>query len=296
MARSPTLSHPFRRYVSDERMQRETDADQERIRRALRRQRWQLLARLHRALDPVFVVLSAIWLILVIIELATGALPRSLEIVVWVIWGLFVAEYLAGLLIAPTRSLYLRKRWLTALSLVLPAFRIIRIASLLRFVGAARLARSVGLLRVFASINRGLAALGQTARRRGVAYVVAATAIVLLVGSAGMSFFEGSAAAANVGAAEPSSGLNAYADSLWWTAYAMSTGAPSVPTTGEGRLLGWLLSIYGLAVFGYLTAILASHFVGRDVGVAPAIARPGGGAPGSPPPTPRGGAPDRPAR
>jgi voltage-gated potassium channel len=258
-------------------MQAETGAQRDRTRRALRRQRWQLLARLHRALDPVFIVLSAIWLILVVIELATGALPRSLEIVVWVIWGLFVAEFLAGLLIAPARSLYLRKRWLTALSLVLPAFRIIRVASLLRFVSAARLARSVGLLRVFTSINRGLAALGQTARRRGVAYVIAATAIVLLVGSAGMSFFEGPAAAANVGAAEPSTGLSAYANALWWTAYAMSTGAPSVPTTGEGRLLGWLLSIYGLAVFGYLTAILASHFVGRDVAVAPVIARPGAG-------------------
>ena len=267
MAKSQALSHPFRRLVPDEPMQRETDPDQDRTRRALRRQRWQLLARLHRLLDPVFVVLSVIWLVLVVIELATGALPRSLEIVVWVIWGLFVAEFLTGLLIAPARSVYLRKRWLTALSLVLPAFRIIRVASLIRFVGAARLARSVGLLRVITSINRGLGALGQTARRRGVPYVVAATAIVMLVGSAGMSFFE----AANLGSAGSSSGLSAYADALWWTAYAMSTGAPSVPTTGEGRLLGWLLSIYGLAVFGYLTAILASHFVGRDVRVSPPV-------------------------
>jgi hypothetical protein len=29
-------------------------------------------------------------------------------------------------------------------------------------------------------------------------------------------------------------------------------------------MFGWLLSVYGLAVFGYLTAILASHFVGQD--------------------------------
>lgn len=121
------------------RMQREKDADQDRTGRALRRQRWQLVARLHRLLDPAFVVLSAIWLILVVIELATGGLPRALEILVWVIWGLFVAEFLTGLLIAPARSVYLRKRWLTALSLVLPAFRIIRVASLLRFVSAAQL-------------------------------------------------------------------------------------------------------------------------------------------------------------
>jgi hypothetical protein len=32
-----------------------------------------------------------------------------------------------------------------------------------------------------------------------------------------------------------------------------------MPSRGEGRLLGWLLSLYGLGVFGYLTATLASH-------------------------------------
>jgi voltage-gated potassium channel len=67
----------------------------------------------------------------------------------------------------------------------------------------------------------------------------------------------------NVGS-QPSTGLALFADAFWWTAYAMSTGAPSVPQSGEGRLLGWVLSLYGLAVFGYLTATLASHFIGRD--------------------------------
>lgn len=52
----------------------------------------------------------------------------------------------------------------------------------------------------------------------------------------------------------------------WWTAYTMTTGAPREPFTGEGRLLGWLLSLVGLAIFGYLTAALASHFIDRDRG------------------------------
>jgi voltage-gated potassium channel len=58
--------------------------------------------------------------------------------------------------------------------------------------------------------------------------------------------------------------LDDYGEALWWTAYAMTTGATSEPGTGEGRLLGWLLSLYGLGIFGYLTATLASHFVGRE--------------------------------
>ncbi len=55
-----------------------------------------------------------------------------------------------------------------------------------------------------------------------------------------------------------------YGDALWWTANTMTTGPVEAPRTPEGRLFGWLLSVYGLGVFGYLTAILASHFVGAD--------------------------------
>jgi voltage-gated potassium channel len=134
-------------------------------REALRQERWALLARLHGALDPVFVVLSAVWIALLIVELAGDGLPRSLEILVWAIWALFIAEFAVGLLIAPERVQYVRTRWLTALSLVLPAFRILRLATAFRVFRAARLVRSVGLLRIATTVNRGLGALGQTARR-----------------------------------------------------------------------------------------------------------------------------------
>ena len=41
-------------------------------------------------------------------------------------------------------------------------------------------------------------------------------------------------------------------------------GADFFPLTPEGRLLGLLLAIYGFAVFGYVTASIASFFVARD--------------------------------
>jgi voltage-gated potassium channel len=241
-----------------------TAADASRT-RALRRERWQLLARLHRGLEPLFVALSAIWIGLVVVELAGGGLPPTVELLVYVIWGLFVVQFGVGLLIAPSRVRYLRRQWLTALSLILPAFRVLRLASFARLLGASRIVRSISLLRVLTSVNRGLAALGRTAHRRGVGFVIAATAIVLFVGAAGMAYFESPAALVPAGTPTGGEGLGNYADALWWTAFAMTTGAFTQPETGEGRLLGWALSVYGLAVFGYLTAILASHFVGRDI-------------------------------
>ncbi len=228
-----------------------------------------LVGRLYRAFEPAFVALSVIWVGLVVWDLALGGLPKSLEILVYVIWALFIVEFLTGLAIAPARLVYVRHRWLTLISLVLPAFRVLRVFSALRALRAVRVVRTVGLLRVATSLNRGLATVGRTARRRGLGYVLASTAIVIVVGAAGMSFFEapealGVAAGgglSTVGSLSPSQG---FSEALWWTAYAMTSGAPTIPVTGEGRLLGWVLSVYGLAVFGYLTAVLASHFVDRD--------------------------------
>ena len=77
-----------------------------------------------------------------------------------------------------------------------------------------------------------------------------------VLGAAGMLAFEPSR--------QVEGGFTSYGDALWWTAYAMTTGVPTTPASGEGRLLGWLLSLYGLAIFGYLTATIASFFVGRD--------------------------------
>lgn len=229
---------------------------------ALHRERESLLENIHSTVESVMVVLSAAWIALIVAELVTGDLPRSLTIAVWVIWGVFVADFLVEFTIAPAKITYLRTHWLTVLSLALPALRILRVFAALRILRAARLVRSVGLLRVLTSINRGLGSLRVTAARRGIGYVLAATALVVAVGAAGMASFESPASVAGTGATVE--GFADYGDALWWTLFAMTTGANSQPATGEGRLLGWLLSLYGLGVFGYLTATLASHFIGRE--------------------------------
>lgn len=228
----------------------------------LREERWALLERLTKALEPLMVALAAVWIALLVVDLLNSGLPRSLSVLVWAIWIVFGLDFLAKLLIAPAKIAFLRKNWLTALSLALPAFRIFRLAAAFRFLRAARVARSVGLLRVITSLNRGLAAIGRTAQRRGVGYLMAVTALVLVVGAAAMTYFEASdAVGADPGATTV---FDDYGDALWWTANTMTTGPVEQPRTPEGRLFGWLLSVYGLGVFGYLTATLASHFIGAD--------------------------------
>lgn len=72
------------------------------------------------------IVLSFVWLGLLVLDLVQG-LPPVLQIVSNVIWGLFILDFLLALSIAPDKSEYLKRNWLTVLSLLLPALRILRV-------------------------------------------------------------------------------------------------------------------------------------------------------------------------
>jgi len=99
-------------------------------------------------------------------------------------------------------------------------------------------------------------ALSGSFNRRGFGYVMVLTAIITLVGSAGMYAFESEV---------PDAGLNNYGEALWWTAMLMTTmGSEYWPQSTEGRVLCFVLSLYAFAVFGYVTATLATFFIGRD--------------------------------
>ena len=227
--------------------------------RPVQRQRWRLLAQLTAAAEIPMAMLSVVWLVLLIIELAIG-LSSVLEVVSYIIWGMFVSQFLLEFAIAPAKAIYLKRNWITLLALVLPAFRLLRFVRVFRFIRLAAAARSLSLIRVLLSLNRGLTTVRRLMARRGFGYVLALTIVVYFVGSAGMVAFEGISRAGNA-----SQGFSSYGHALWWTAMIIATlGTDYWPKTGEGRLLCSVLAIYGFSVFGYITALLATYFIGTD--------------------------------
>lgn len=94
-----------------------------------------------------------------------GASP-VLQWLATAIWVIFIVEFTLRFLLAPDRT-YLRKRWLTALALLVPAFRIFRLARVVRLARVTRVARGLRLVRIITSLNRGMASLGRAMRRRG---------------------------------------------------------------------------------------------------------------------------------
>jgi voltage-gated potassium channel len=222
----------------------------------LRRERWKLTARIVRALEAPMLVLSGVWLLLLVIEFSRGLSPW-LQTLSDVIWAAFIAQFAVEFVIAPSKRVYLRKRWITALSLALPAFRLLRTVRVLRIVRAARAARGLRLARLLAGLNRGMRTTARGFRRRGIGYLVALTAMVAVTGAAGMYRFEL--------AAPDGPSFENYGTALWWTAMLLTTmGSDAWPQTSEGRFLCLALAIYAFAVFGYVTAAIAAFFVGKD--------------------------------
>jgi voltage-gated potassium channel len=216
-------------------------------------ERWRVLRDLEGWLQTPMMVLSFVWLILVIVELVWG-MSRVLDVFRTAIWVIFVAEFAVRLTLAPDKREFLKRNWLTVIALLAPAFRLLRGLRLLRF---ARTARGFRLVRIVRTANRGMNALRASLSRRGLGYVVGLTVIVALLGAGGMLAFEP--------ATEVKGGFTSYADALWWTSMLLTTmGSEFWPKSVEGRILCFLLALYGFAVFGYITASFASFFVERD--------------------------------
>jgi len=220
---------------------------------AVASKREEFVQRIEGWLEVPMLVLGLVWLALLIVELVWGLSPL-LEILGTVIWIVFFVVFVFEFTIAPGKLAYLKRNWLTALSLLVPALRVFRFLRVLRF---ARAARGFRLFRIVSSVNRGLRALGANMSRRGFGYMLTLTLLVTLAGSAGMYAFENNLPGGG--------GLNSFGAALWWTAMLMTTmGSEYWPKTPEGRVLCLLLALYAFGVFGYVTAALASFFVGRD--------------------------------
>lgn len=218
-----------------------------------RAERYSLVSQIEAVLDGPTTYLAMVFAALLVAELVLSAQNMaSPAILGWIqlaIWGVFVIHFLLGITISPDRGQYLRRNWLTALSLVVPflrAFRALR---------AIRALRATNSLRVLAGFNRTASSLRGTLAwtRAGYAGALAFTAAFL--GSAALLMFEADA---------PNSQITDYAEALWWASATLTTvGAQSEPVTLGGRIVALLIMLGGLVLLGYVAGVLAAVLFGK---------------------------------
>ncbi len=206
------------------------------------------LVRLETWLEAPMVFLAFVWVGLLIVEYVGGEY-RWLLVASDVIWVIFFIDFALRLFLAPNKLVYIRRNWLTLVSLALPALRIFRLARVLRL---ARATKALRLLRLATSVNRGVRALMKSMGRKGIGYVIALTLVITFTGAAGMYALE-------------SGQFSSYWEALWWTAMIITTmGTDFWPRSLEGRILCLTLAFYAFSIFGYVTAALASFLVERE--------------------------------
>lgn len=161
------------------------------------------------------------------------------------IWAVFAVDVAVQLALTADRKRFLARNWLLALSVVLPAVRVVHVARVLLTLHELSLAHVLG------AANNATRTLSRMLRGHQFGRALALTGVVTVVGAAGLVAFEGG-------------GARGYGNALWWSAAFVATvGSDFQPRTIEGRILALLLVAWGLGVVGYVTAGIASYLVGQ---------------------------------
>jgi voltage-gated potassium channel len=215
------------------------------------RERRDLLARIERVSDPVMAVLGVVFLGVLVVDLANVPMtPDETAALKWLtraIYVAFVVDFLVRLLVAPDRKHYLRQNWLLAISLVLPMLRPLSFA---RVVPAAH---AVTASQMIAGANHALSELKAILRGRAFFWLSLIATLVVLIGS-GVVF--------QVDRSHPDTPFQTFGDAFWWGATLITTiNSSDDPVSASGRMIAFLMRVFAMGVFGYLTASVASYFV-----------------------------------
>ena len=126
----------------------------------------------------------------------------------WIVWLAFCGEYVGKLILAPSRSDYVRRAWCDLVIIVLsPPFLVSDALQGARAVGAIRFVRLLRFVRAAAVAAIGLRQAAQAFRHRRFHYVALATVVVVGLGATGIFAVEHGR----------NNAIQSVGDALWWS-------------------------------------------------------------------------------
>ena len=202
------------------------------------RERWaeELLDRL----TPAMSALSIVFLLVVVGEqLAreSSTLSTVLTVAGWLLWAVFVAEFVARLVVAPDTAAFRKRNWWQVIFLALPFLRVFRLIRAVRVLRTGR---------VLSSAVRTARSARQELRSR-IGWLASVTAIAIL-GSSQLLYEFGD--------------YDRYGEALHGAALATITGEPLARPQPFANLLEVLLATYSVVVFAALAGALGAFFLG----------------------------------
>ena len=195
-----------------------------------------------RRTDIPLTVLSAAFLAVYAAQVLTTRpghpVWTALEAVLWLVWAVFVVDYLGRLACARNRQRFVLANPVDLLVVLAPFFRFLR------------------LLRLIAAVSTLTRVLRDDFRGRVGGYLIVTVSLVSFVAALGVFEAERDA---------PDSSITTFGDALWWVLTTITTVGygDRYPVTTEGRLVAAALMLAGIAVLGTVTAAIATWFLER---------------------------------
>jgi voltage-gated potassium channel len=201
--------------------------------------------------DSLIIVLS----IYVLIELMVDTfvkmpteISKELEIIDTGICVIFLIDFFIEFYHAKNKLKFMKWGWIDLISCI-PTIGILRVGRLFRLV------RLLRVLRAFRSTEILVKYIFKSRIQGTMTAVSIITVLIIISSSISILMVEKS----------PNSNIKTADDAMWWTMETITTVGygDKYPVTGEGRLIGVVLMVSGVGLFGTYTAYIASLFLGE---------------------------------
>lgn len=199
---------------------------------------------------------------LLLLEFAASDLPRGDQLFIRsvnvVVLGLFLIDYVSGLLSATSKARFVRNEKLGLLVVIASVVSLVPSVAWLGSLKVLRLAPAVRagvvLLRLLSAGGVAAREARRTAKKRALATGLAATFLVWISAASAFTIVE------DVGVGGR---YSSFFDALWWSLTTITTVGYGdiVPVTAIGRLVGGFCMFIGISMFGLITAQLAALLV-----------------------------------
>jgi voltage-gated potassium channel len=186
-----------------------------------------------RRTGPTLTAVAVVALVALVLEAAWNLQSWPVVVIDYAAWALFAVDYVVRLSLADQRWRFVRSHPLDLIAVLVPAFRS------LRFL--------IAVARLSAVAQRGMA-------ERVIARTVLVALSVVLAGAAVGLEAERDA---------PDASITTFGDALWWALTTVTTVGygDRFPITAEGRVVGGVLMVVGIAAMGAVTAAIATHLI-----------------------------------
>ena len=160
----------------------------------------------------------------------------------------FFSDFVVRFRRAESKLVFMKWGWLDLLASI-PNVGVLRLGRFARVFVLIRLMRGIG------TIHRFLSMMKVTRRRGGSATVALTMFLIVTFSSVGILAVE----------TAPTSNIKSAGDAVWWSVTTITTVGygDRYPVTMGGRLIAMILMFSGVGLFGALSGIIASNFLGH---------------------------------